>query len=573
MCAHHPPIFILNSSVVNSTEHILCTLTMTENMSNDSPTKKRKADDGRATVPDSSHSGGGGFLSSWLGYFYGRRHDTTPTTCGGENLTHKMDRMEKIMIRMEEKLTTVERRCENLEADCSSLHDILFSKIKRDDSNIDSLVRHHEYNNMLVKNQSWKYSAPVHSFEHWENNGYDEDIAQYLAENSECLKDSTEKLRQGEFPDYSFGKKGIDLCWNEGDPILDRAARDIMIPHWAEFAMALMQFDPAFGVLPDGCETYFTIENVQLSINAARQLKLALMHKPFQSLSFVKKVGDNEGMSVDSIMDIMESNKHLRRLSIGNNRIQQGNIAKIFSAVCRGSIVELDLRNCFESNDLSDGMMASLLRSGGSKLQKLGLASNRITSSTIALLADILATNPPLKELDLSNNGLSGDDYVDSLANALRSNTSLRSLQLDGNNISDAGKESLRLVLFNDSSLNSIADSNHSCSIPGAGFYAWNIDGFWKNGTWHESHISFNRARKIYNLLSKRNKSTSTSNVQHFDDIDIKILPFMVKAVQRYAIEIQLYGSVKPLSIVYEVMRKWDKVFPLYTDGGNNDSI
>jgi hypothetical protein len=58
-----------------------------------------------------------------------------------------------------------------------------------------------------------------------------------------------------------------------------------------------------------------------------------------------------------------------------------------------------------------------------------------------------------------------------------------------------------------------------------------------------------------------------SSNVQYFDDIDVKILPFMLKAVQRYAIVIHPYDSVKALSIVYEVMRKWDKVFPLCTDG------
>src|SRR6056300_1488833 len=140
----------------------------------DSPTKKRKANDGRATVTDSSHrTGGGGFLSSWLSYFYGRRDDTTPTastTCGGENLTHKMDRMEKIMIRMEEKLTTVsslERRCENLEDKCSSLEHMLKTKIEQDDCKFDSLVKQHEYNNMLVKNQSWKYSVPVYSEEHY----------------------------------------------------------------------------------------------------------------------------------------------------------------------------------------------------------------------------------------------------------------------------------------------------------------------------------------------------------------------------------------------------------------------
>jgi hypothetical protein len=102
---------------------------------NSSPTtKKRKANDGQATVPDSS-DGGGGFLSSWLSYFSGRRDEITQpsslTCAGGENLTHKMDRMEKIMIRMEERqlanMSSLERRCEHLEAECSSLKAIVGS--------------------------------------------------------------------------------------------------------------------------------------------------------------------------------------------------------------------------------------------------------------------------------------------------------------------------------------------------------------------------------------------------------------------------------------------------------------
>lgn len=66
----------------------------------------------------------------------------------------------------------------------------------------------------------------------------------------------------------------------------------------------------------------------------------------------------------------------------------------------------------------------------------------------------------------------------------------------------------------------------------------------------------------------------STSNVQYVDDIDVKLLPSILEAVQRYASVAHLddtnsppdYSRVEPLSIVYEVMRKWDKAFPLYTD-------
>ncbi len=541
-------------------------------MSNLRPTtKKRKANDGQATVPD---GGGGGFLSSLLGYFSGRRDDNAQPTCGGENQTQKMDAMMQMMGRMEEKLATVsslERRCENLEA-------MLKTKMEQDESKFDSLVRHHEYNSMIVKNQHWKYSTPVYSEEYWETKGYDGDVAEYLADGSGCLKDYTEKIRRGEFPNDYGDEKGIDLEWNEGDPILDRAVIDIMRPHWREFVDALKQFTPVFSVLPDGCESFFNLLNVQLPGNVAWRLKAALMNKPFQRLSFVNKtgVGDDEGMSVYSILDIVESNEHLRKLTVGNNRIQLGHMEKICSAVRRGSIVELDLYNCFE-NGLGDEMIAFLLTSGGlMKLEKLDLNSNGITSNGITILANFLAMNPMLKELDLRNNGFSGGGgCVDLLANALQSNKSLRSLRLYGNAIGDAGYEALRLVLHNDSSLNSLADSNHSCVLEGVEF-SWNVDRVRKNETWHEATESFNRARKIYKLLSARNKSMSTSNVQHFDDVDIKLLPSILEAVQSYASVVHPsdrhragYCRVEPLSIAYEVMRKWDKVFPLYTDGGN----
>jgi hypothetical protein len=96
-----PPIFVLIPQVVALRELKVCTFDKTENMSN--PTKKRKANDA------APHDGGGGFLSSCLGYFSGRCDEITPTaqpTCGGD-LT-QMDRIENIVTRIEERqLATV----------------------------------------------------------------------------------------------------------------------------------------------------------------------------------------------------------------------------------------------------------------------------------------------------------------------------------------------------------------------------------------------------------------------------------------------------------------------------------
>ncbi len=578
---------------------ILCTsgISMTENMSDDSsPTKKRKANDGRATVSGSTSHDGGGSRDGTT--------STVSTTCGGENLAQKMDTMMQMMSRMEE-------RCCRLEAECVSLKNTLnnLSQSSRQQSQItdvknevlhNKLVRNmtgqHHYSNMLIRNQSWKYTTPVDSVYSLDIDGFTEEVAQYISTKSACLKDLTEQMMDGDFPTHDNNKRGIDLDWDEDDPILHLIACSKMLPHWAEFADALEQFLPAFCVLPDDCETYFSLKNVQLSANeddpeilmyhlpernAALMLKEALLNKPFHNMTFVNKadIEGDEGMCIEDILEILESNKILRKLTIGNTPIGRlDHMEKLCSILCHRSIVELDLRDCFE-NGLGDAMMTSLLTNNGglAKLERLCFTTNGITPSSVTTLANFLATNPPLREL-----GLSGNEFHDNdadalvlLANALQSNTSLRRLNLANNHITSVGKEALRLVLQNDSSLNLIADSNHSCCVVLNQFDFWNVAFV----GWNEKPDSFNRARKIYNLLSKRNKSRSTPNVQHFDDIDIKLLPSILEAVQRYASVVYSfdrhrpgYCRVEPLSIVYEVMRKWDIVFPLYTDGGDNDN-
>ena len=235
------------------------------------------------------------------------------------------------------------------------------------------------------------------------------------------------------------------------------------------------------------------------------------------------------------------------------------------------SVVELCLNNCL-GNGLGDEMMTSLLSINGLKVERLVLSSNDITSSVITELSAFLATDPPLRYLDLDDNNLNDND-AEMLANVLRSNTTLRRLDLYENSITDAGGESFRLVLHDGSSLNSVASSNHSCCVCGDVVDSVNMYRSWPeirswdmNGLRNETEL--NRARKIYGLLSYRN--IAMSNVQHFDDIDVNLLPNMVASVQKYAnldeqSQVELDYSVNALSIVYEVMRKWDKAFPLYT--------
>jgi hypothetical protein len=165
-----------------------------------------------------------------------------------------------------------------------------------------------------------------------------------------------------------------------------------------------------------------------------------------------------------------------------------------------------------------------------------------------------------LKALDLVDNHLNDSDFV-LIANALRSNTTLRSLKLG--DITNDVLEAFRLVLCDESSLNAVADSNHSCILQALRYFTWNN---------YHSHYGDNRGWKIYSILKSRNETMS--NVQHFDDIDVKLLPNMLENAQTYSTKERWDKRNGALSIVYEVMRKWDKVFPFFKSSvvGNNDT-
>mmetsp|Transcript_18723 Transcript_18723/g.37767 ORF Transcript_18723/g.37767 Transcript_18723/m.37767 type:complete len:303 (+) Transcript_18723:46-954(+) len=289
------------------------------------PTKKRKASDGRATV-DGSHNvntsntnDGGGF-------------DASSGPPSNEQLIQqslsKMDKMEQIMIRMEEKLSTVsslESRCQQLEATCCSLENMLESTSQstkahfdrkfdslyihleqkcnwlknRLDTKIDSVhvkldksLKFQEYNEMLIKNQQWEYSAAVSTVDELIDNGYNDDEADYLAEDVRDLKVMTIKMRQGEFSNGRSGdEKGVHVgMYSYYDTQESDALNNMLLPHWKEFAAALQQFTPAINMLPDDCESAFMFGIVQLNHEALLLIKEALIGKPFQRLGFINNV-------------------------------------------------------------------------------------------------------------------------------------------------------------------------------------------------------------------------------------------------------------------------------------------
>ncbi|EJK52090.1 hypothetical protein THAOC_28675 [Thalassiosira oceanica] len=103
-----------------------------------------------------------------------------------------------------------------------------------------------------------------------------------------------------------------------------------------------------------------------------------------------------------------------------------------------------------------------------SKAATIDLEGNGMFSNESPIIAEFLASNPPLASLLLKGNCFDDADAA-LLADSLSSNTTLRVLDFDGNNIQQEGRLAFLRAIFDVSSLAACAASNHTCRIQGLG--------------------------------------------------------------------------------------------------------
>ena len=142
-------------------------------------------------------------------------------------------------------------------------------------------------------------------------------------------------------------------------------------------------------------------------------------------------------------------------------------------------------------------------------------------------------------------------------------------LDISGNrNITASGWDELCKAEFDSTSLNSAADSNHTCSIYGKSKF--NSPQYYEA---FEYDVAFEpkavRQKKIYSVLSSRHRECS--NVQHLDHVPLEFLPDMLSSIQQYSdyhvgdkAPRKDMMDVTALSLIYEILRRWDKAISVY---------
>jgi len=481
-----------------------------------------------------------------------------------ENKLMKYDRLEEKVQDLRNQVEVVS--CTSLEGH-SSVDEILAVAVKAAkslysdmDESINAKLRFHK---QLIDNQQWEYSAePPEPYEDNEIE-YDEDEMQLYTDMYSSIKSTTNKMRRGEHFGLGFGVISHQQGEDEDETFLHD---EVMIPHWKEFADALAQYRHYLNQCEDRDLFRLCFCRVQLNSEVLEMLQKALEVTPFNELSL--KYNQSGNNLVSFATKALQNNKRCKVLSMKGNTFESGDFVEVKNNLLwetvnnHPSITTLDLTNCFNPYLLSSiGSSSSLLGDALSRLGKLtnlDLSENGISGEKAIFVANFVGTNPSMLELNLTSNKINDDDAA-KIAEGLAKNNTLRLLSMYRNHsMARNGAKTLFRAFFGDeTSLNSVAASNHTCRI----------ESDWRPLTVYNRRTTapkVNRRQKLYHTLDRHYRKSSGGVLELIDNelpnddkmnLACKLMPIILGSVQLYSTAAS--GEIDPLSIVYEIMKGW----------------
>lgn len=331
----------------------------------------------------------------------------------------------------------------------SSIISHIDSKFGRLDKSINSKLQELDHSTRwleaLHKNQEWKYGAPTIPISYWVSCGFDEEYVQAADSFLEDLETVTCAMRRGECNDsyvhLGFGERfdEIDNEYLVYDVVMQR--------HWTEFLDALGQYQWHLNrSSPGDDDSTFIVSDVQIPSELCYLLEKALPNNHFKRLTFQNNQFGRFGISM--AIKCIEKNPKLAEFMLSENDIEAEEDAKrLCQAVNEHPTLEIFSlkRSC---DAFGHDIMCSIMHDQ-CKLECIDLPGNSIRTNGSRHIADFLAKNPPLRELTLEDNHLHDDD-AEAIAEALKTNTNLKTLILRGNLITKRGEGELLSVAMYD---------------------------------------------------------------------------------------------------------------------------
>lgn len=503
----------------------------------------------------------------------GEKKDLSPAVVNGGNnsdsgvvgedlkeIKSTMHEMMHVMKHMQGEITRLTKKCNGMEKSIQKVHNKLDTTYEEVD-----LKDRLNYLEVLLENQKWTYSAPRPSEDYWYNIEYDVDEEEAAEDFLQQIENKTKELRYGTSSVTSNKKSYSGDIEITATPLYDEE----FYPHWKEFASALREHQYYLTRFEEH-ECTFRLSGMAIPDRVIDLLSNALEDTHFHH--FILEDNSLTKHGVHFALTYLQTNHIIKEFNIKDNPIQN---MKDVKRLCRiiskhPSLETLGLDGCNPTGEMNFyQVLRSMLKIGkNNNIDSVHLSRNHIRTRGGTFISNFLASNPVLLNLYLTGNQLDDNDAL-AIASALKHNTNLLSLGLQNNNFTINGWMALCKAVFDDTSLNSAADSNHTCCIdfPSDFEYIEEMNGDQESETPFDSmHV---RQKKIYSILSSRNNECS--NVKHFDNVPVELLPDMLVSFQQYSdyhvpedTPNQSDHDVQSLSLVYEICRHWDECLSLY---------
>ena len=308
----------------------------------------------------------------------------------------------------------------------------------------------------------WAHSINTVPRDHWLEKGHTEEYADAIEEFLDALKQTIKDLRTGTVGERIVA--GFNLQ-DEEDQCVTADHDAVLMPYWKELANALIHWseyhagEETLQVFVACIETPDAVLDVLCP--AIKQSKVKVLGfvsdgtpKPWKLAEFVKDViQTNHKVTTVGFDSVVLSNKEWKTIC---------NSIRIRNAQHESIIRRFELTECFV-----DGVNTEVLKGIlTSNIVEADLEGNGMSSREAPIIAEHLASNPPLARLFLKANRFDDTDAA-VLANSLSSNTNLRVLNIEQNNVKEEGRLVLLRAIFDVTSLASCAASNHTCNVSG----------------------------------------------------------------------------------------------------------
>jgi len=289
----------------------------------------------------------------------------------------------------------------------------------------------------------------------------------------------------------------------------------------------------------------FKIKNLSIDSVEMTNENLALMshvcgERSINSIKTIKFVNNNlcaDGMI--SLAKLVEQSVDLDTFIMVQNPMNDINAALSLSGVLKlhPSIRNVDMSDCNLGKDPE--ILSVILQSD---VESLEIADNNINSLGAIKIAEYIESNTSMMCLRLYGNLLNDDDAV-IISRALQENYKLFSLHIYWNNFTSVGVKALFSSIFDSSSLNAIADSNHALIIDVIRddyFHRMSKFNCMNDGEWPMPD-------KL--LIAMHDKD---SLLEYLANVPVELMPRVLNFVQMDRDE------VMSLSMVYVSMRYWN---------------